>query len=559
MTMNNVISKRGVVEKFIGNNIFLIAFAFLSLLLSNFLNVLLPLSIGWFYEIVLHEHGTKSRLLSLIPIHLSSPNQFYIFFSFLLFIKALFVFFEKSQTGILGERFSRDLREMAFSQQLNHSINTHLERPVGKYLLRYSGDLLAIQNLLTKGILVFIGDLFFLFIAFASLIYLQQKLATSVIISFLISGGIMYLLSKIVRTTAWNRRSQRSKNLGFVSSRMQAFYTIKSFNRESPEVNSFVKRSRKLYELGIKFMNISAIVQALLPFFFFGTLLIIFYQVSLLRSVKPYGITKSDVFIFILLLLYMQGVMKRLLKVNLIWQVGVISFNKLLTLIQTPGELRIGEHFPKEGKHDIIFKDVSFAYIPERPVLREFSCHVHCDSITLIRGAQGAGKSTFFKLIQKVHEPQRGEIYLNNIAYSNLSGFDIRKEVTIVSAEAPLLGSTVFKAISYTTADEKRDKVMEMLNRLQIRFTDKEVENLEFHLEDGGRNISAGQRIMLQFARAFLSRKKILLLDDPFTNLDEYSRNLIILQLNKLKSKRTILIITQDPPINLLNDQTIEL
>lgn len=557
--MSHVISKRKVVAKFVRLNNFFISFAFLALLLSNFLNVLLPLSIGWFYEIVLHEHGTKSRLLSLIPVHFSTPKAFYFFFAFLLLIKAIFVFLEKSLTGIIGERFSRDLREMTFAHQLNHSLSTHLERPVGKYLLRYSGDLLAIQNLLTKGILVFIGDLFFLLIAFASLIFIQQKLALLVIISFIISGGVMYLLSKIVRTTAWNRRSQRSKNLGFVSSRMHAFYTIKSFNRESPEVNSFVKRSGKLYELGVKFMNISALVQALLPLFFFGTLLIIFYQVSLLRSVKPYGITKSDVFIFILLLLYMQGVMKRLLKVNLIWQVGIISFNKLLSLVQAPSEPRDGIHLPKDINGTLAFENVTFAYNTDKPVLHAFSCLINANSITLINGQQGMGKSTFFKLIQKVYEPQGGKILLNNTDYDNLSPFEIRKEITIVSAEAPLLGSTVFKAVSYTTADEKREKVIDILNRLQIRFVDNEEENLEFNLEDGGRNISAGQRIMLQFARAFLSRKKIILLDEPFTNLDESSRNLIILQLNKLKSKRTILIITQDVPTNLLTDQIIEL
>lgn len=557
--MNNVISKSKVVSKFVDKNKFLISFAVLSLLISNFLNVLLPLAIGWFYEIVLHEHGTKSRLLNLIPIHLTAPEQFYVFFAFLLFTKGLFVFLEKSLTGIIGERFSRDLREMAFSHQLNHNLSTHLLRPVGKYLLRYSGDLLAIQNLLTKGFLVFIGDVFFLMIAFASLLFIQQQLALLVIISFFISGGIMFLLSKIVRTAAWNRRSQRSKNLGFVSSRMHAFYTIKSFNRESPEINSFVKRSAKLYELGVNFMNISALVQSLLPLFFFGTLLVVFYEVSLLRSAKPYGITKSDVFIFILLLLYMQSVMKRLLKVNLVWQVGVISFNKLLSLMQAPSESRDKQDLPKEGNSNLVLKNVTFGYTQEKKVLNEFSCVITANSITLINGLQGVGKSTFFKLIQKMYEPQSGEIFLNNTEYSHLSAFEIRKHITIVSAEAQLLGGTVFKAISYTTADEKREKAIDMLRRLNIRFADNDDDNLEFTLEDGGRNISAGQRIMLQFARAFLSRKKIILLDEPFTNLDETSRNLIILQLNKLKSKRTILIVTKDVPFNLLTDQIIEL
>ena len=81
----------------------------------------------------------------------------------------------------------------------------------------------------------------------------------------------------------------------------------------------------------------------------------------------------------------------------------------------------------------------------------------------------------------------------------------------------------------------------------------------EFKLEDGGRNISEGARMMLQFARAFLTRKQFILLDEPFANLDEASRALIIEQLNKLKTKRTILIIADEVPQTLFIDQIIQL
>ena len=557
--MNNTYSKRNIIFVFIGRNKTLLTAALFALLLSNFLNVLLPLSIGWFYEIVLHEHGTKSRLLKLFPFQFANPEQFYFFFAALLLLKVLFVFLEKSMSGITGERFSRDVRELAFAHQLRHSLTSHRLRPVGKYLLRYSGDLLAIQHFLVKGILAFTGDVFFLLAAFASLFFIQNKLAAIVVTMFLVAGAIIFLLSKAVRTAAWNRRSQRSQNLGFVSSRMQAFYTIKSFNRETPEENSYVKRSGKLYDLGVKFMNVSAFVQSLLPLFFFGTLLIVFSQVVELRSSKPYGISKGDVFVFVLLLLYMQSVMKRLLRVNLVWQVGIISFDKLLALIQLPSEKRGEDKLPNEIKGSIKFDNVSFEYTKDKPVLHQFSGYLFPNSITLLKGKQGAGKSTLFKLIQKIYEPQSGKIFFDDTDYADISAFEIRKEVTLVSSEVPLLGGTVFKAVSYNTAGEKREKIMAMLNRLNIRFADNDLANLEFKLEDGGRNISEGARMMLQFARALLTRKQFILLDEPFANLDEASRALIIEQLNRLKTKRTILIIADEVPQTLFIDQIIQL
>jgi ABC-type multidrug transport system fused ATPase/permease subunit len=557
--MNDFTSKRKIVLDFMGKNKFLLTAALFSLLLSNVLSVILSVSIGWFYEIVLHEHGTKNRLLKLFPIQFASANQFYGFFAALLLLRALFVFFEKFLSGISGERFSRNVRELAFSHQLRHSLTSHRQRPVGKYLLRYSGDLLAIQNLLTKGTLVFIGDVFFVLTAFACLFFIQQRLASIVIILFFLSGGIIFLLSKVVRTAAWNRRRQRSQNLGFVSSRLQAFFTIKSFNRETPEEHSFVRRSRKLYRLGVKFITASAFLQSLLPLFFFSTLLLVFYEVGELRSVKPVGIATGDVLVFVLLLLYMQGVMKRLLKVNLVWQVGLISFDKLLALIQLPSEVRRDEKIEGEVNGGLSFEDVSFAYHDQKPVLHHFSCYVFPHSITLIKGKQGSGKSTILKLSQKIYEPQSGRIVLDELDYASLSAFQIRKHVTLVSPEAPLLGNTAFEAVSYNTADEKREKVATMFRRLKIHFADSDKDNLDFKLEDGGQNISAGQRMMLQFARAFLTRKQIILLDEPFAYLDDDSRNTVIEQLNKLKKKRTVLVVAETVPEDLLTDQIINM
>lgn len=530
-----------------------------SLVLSNFLNVFLPLSIGWFYEVVLNDHGTKSNLLHLFPISITGANSFFTMFAVLLILKTGFAFLEKYTIGVLGERFSRELRDMAFSHQLKHTMASHRLRPVGKYLLRYSGDLIAIQNLMSKGVLVFAGDVVFLCSSIGALFFLNKSLAFPVIIMFALSGIIIFLLSKQVRNAAFNRRTQRSLNLGFVSSRMQAFYTIKSFNRETPEQNSFINRSSKLYKLGVKFVSISSLVRVLPSLFFFATLGVVLYRVAQLRDANADGISKGDVFAFVLLLLYLQTVLKRLLRVNIVWQVGTISFNKLLTLIQLPAESRPTEKSGVDGKGEIIFKNVTFGYTNKNPINKNISFEVKPNSITIIQGRQGVGKSTLLKLIQKLYEPQSGQILLDGIDYASLTPFEVRKETTIVSDEVPLLGGTLFKAVSYNTSNDKREKVINMLKRLDINPTGDDEKNLQFKLEDGGKNISAGERTKLQFARAFLTRKNIVLIDDVFNNLDEEGLKIIVEQLNKLKSKRTIIAVTNTIPQNLIIDKIIQL
>lgn len=556
-TANYKTSKWQIVIGFISQNRLLFAITLLASLINNFINVLIPLSIGWFYDIVLHDSGSKLQLLNYLPIQIKSVNSFFTVFVILALIKATAAYFDKFLVVILGERFSQKLRDLTFEYQLKHTMQSHNVKPVGKYLLRYSGDLLAVQNLISKGILIFISDLFFILIAFTCLFFISGKLAVPVIISFFVIAILQFIVSRFLRNAAWNRRSQRSLNLGWLSSRLHAFYTIKSFNRETPELNSYLNRSKKLYKLGVAFARFSSLVQALPQVYFVLTLGLVLYISSVIQKGSG-GISNGQIFSFILLLLYIQTVLKRLLKVTTVWQVGIVSFDKLLSIFNLPAEKRDKEKSIEEIKGKIQFNNVGFSYAGNT-IIKDLSFQVLPNSINVISGLRGSGKTTVLKLIQKIYTPDSGTILLDDHSYSDLSAFSIRKDVTIVSPEAPLLGGTVFKAISYNTADEKKDKVIAMLNKLKLSFGDSDDANLYYKLDDGGKNLSVNQRLMLQFARAFLTRKKIILIEDVLFNLDEENREIIVNQLNNLSAKRTIILILNNPIQSLKINQIIKL
>lgn len=555
-----IYSQQKIISRFFIANKLLIIGTFLSILVSNVLRVIIPLSIGWFYEIAFHEHGPKSRLLQLIPLQISSLRLFFIVLGCLILVKTIVSFAEKFLSGVTGESFSRDLRELTFRQQMHQSLPVNRIRPAGKYLLRYSGDLMAIQRFISKGVLAFVGDLIFLICTFAILFHFHSTMGFIIIAWYAIGAMLIYLISIRLRKAATERRDQRSINLGFISSRMHAFYTIKSFNRENPEEKSFTNRSEKLYKTGVKYLSLNAGVHALVPFVFFSALATVLYYSISLRETKPYGITKGDMLSFILLLLYMQGVLTRLLKVNVIWQMGSISFTKLLTLLQFPTEERNRDQVSTEINGKIEFKNVCFSYGESNQLIQHASFVILANSITLVKGKSGSGKSTLFKLIQKIYEPTSGEILMDNIPYTQFSPFALRKEITIVSEEAKLLGKTIMKAISYSDTPEKRIKAREILQKLRFRLAKKDnMDLLDFSLEDGAQNLSSGEKLTLQFARALLTRKKIILLDDCFKNIDDTIKNELIEILNKLKNKRTILLISNEVPEGLLVDQIIKL
>ena len=206
-------------------------------------------------------------------------------------------------------------------------------------------------------------------------------------------------------------------------------------------------------------------VEALQPLLFYAAVGVVLYDVMILRGQKPYGIKKADVFAYILILLYMQKVFRRILKVNVVWRAGSVSYMKLLRVINRPIEMQgeLQNNFEANGK--IIFSDVSFGYLPDRNIFSNFTFEIPPNSITHIHGKSGSGKSTLLKLILGLYPPSSGKIFLDELDYHLVSPKNIRKHVTVVSSEIPLTGNTVFKAISYSRAEEKREKALVSLTK----------------------------------------------------------------------------------------------
>lgn len=115
------------------------------------------------------------------------------------------------------------------------------------------------------------------------------------------------------------------------------------------------------------------------------------------------------------------------------------------------------------------------------------------------------------------------------------------------------------RPISYSRSVEKKEKAMQALAQVNFRVADSDEENLGFKLDDYGKNLSAGQRRQLMFARAFLTRKKIILLDDALDDLDAETKMVIVKRINRLKEKRTIIIAANNLPPEVRVDLVIQL
>ncbi|MEO8146914.1 MAG: ABC transporter ATP-binding protein [Bacteroidia bacterium] len=552
-----MITKYELIKNFFREHSLWVIATFLTGVSNSVLNVLLPLSIGKFYEIIFHDNSTKGKIMSLLHIEASSIETFFILFGLLLILKWMFTWFERYSIGVITEKFSKEMRELLFTSQLSQSVTTFGLKAPGRYLLRYSGDLSSIQRYISRGIIYFTADIVFIILALFMFYSVNAKLALALITMFPVAFLILIPLNKKLRATITEKRNQQSDNIHFISNRLNSFFTIKAFNRETPEENAFAKRSRKYYDASMAYHRINSLYQSFQPLLIYATIGLILFIVYNYRHV--YHISRSDVFVFILLMLYMRTVLKRILQVHVIWQSGKLSFEKLLNIVNQPKEERATEIEIKKTEGEIVFDDVSYGYNDNNIFIKNKSFRIPARSITHISGNHGSGKSSLLKLMLRLANPLSGNIFIDDVKFDNASAFQLRKKISLVSTEAPLLGNRVYKCISYNNSDNKRQQAVELLYKLGYAKDPVDESVLDENIGEGGKSLSAGQRKLLCFARALLTNKKIILLDDPFADSDIQSTEKIIALLNELKRKHTIVIASTDLPASLNVDHAIKI
>jgi len=192
----------------------------------------------------------------------------------------------------------------------------------------------------------------------------------------------------------------------------------------------------------------------------------------------------------------------------------------------------------------IRFDDVAFGYGDGRVVLPDFSLDVPAGQTIALVGTTGAGKSTLAKLVSRFYDPTRGSVTLDGVDLRTLGSADLRRAIVMVTQEAYLFSGTVADNIALgkpdATLDEVRDAAMAVGAHA---FIEALPDGYDTDVNKRGGRVSAGQRQLISFARAFLANPAVLILDEATASLDIPSERQIQSALGTLLADRTAIII----------------
>ena len=197
-----------------------------------------------------------------------------------------------------------------------------------------------------------------------------------------------------------------------------------------------------------------------------------------------------------------------------------------------------------DGPGRVELRGVSFAYVPDVPVLRDVDLTVKAGTMAALVGPTGAGKTTILALVQRLYDPTAGRILLDGQDVADLRRSHVRQVLGVVTQEPYLFAGTIADNIRYGRLSATDAEVQEAAERARAdSFIRGLADGYATVLTEGARNLSRGQQQLVAIARALIADPRVLILDEATANIDTRTERLIQQGLEELLSDRTSIVV----------------
>lgn len=516
--------------------------SFFSGIIIACLTLLIPLFIGKYYQILNDSNSSRGAIFDAIFTGVQSIETYLIYFSWLITGRFFFHFIQSYLNVLLSERCSKFLRQHLFEQQIGTSFHEFSRKPVGNYLMRYSGDMSAISQFVIKGILGFTNDI--VFVAMTYFIFLQMNvyLTQVIFITLLVFFLLFHFLNKRLKVLTKKYRDKKSQNLGFINERLSSVFTIKILRREKPEIGKYNKRSEDLYKTAIKYGKFKSFIDASMPYSTYILLAIVLFFAFHLKKSHEF-IDGGQLIILIMLIIHLTPVFKRILKVNQIWQSGLISFVRYMELTnQNIEDKHIQTNLSPvndDEKCPLVIKDLVYMNKDGQVIISGFSLEIQQPGIYLLKGASGSGKSLLFKLIMGFDQIKDGHICVGNHIRPLRTEKLNSDKIGYFSNELNFIGKTLFEMVTPNRKEEWKIKVNQAFIDFGLDTLSNKLYSPNFNIKE----LSENERTLLSFVRLSLINRSILLVDNPFLHTSEVATEHICKYLESQRKQKIILVI----------------
>jgi len=275
----------------------------------------------------------------------------------------------------------------------------------------------------------------------------------------------------------------------------------------------------------------------------FGSLLILLIaSIMIMKGQFTIGLYTS----FSLYIVKVFGSVQGLATIGTTIKPVCLSIERLYELLEMKDENTGKNQYLNSKIQSIKIENLAFKYNENaKNVLESFNLEINKGDKVLIRGENGSGKSTFIKLLLGLYIPSKGKISYNNIDSSLINNKSLREKISIVSQNIFLFRGTVLDNILYGQVQKNREDVEILIENLNLReYIDRLPKGLDSEISQNTAGISGGQSQVIAFIRAMLSNKDVMILDEPISNVDAETKDIILNILNGNKFDGILIVIS---------------
>jgi ATP-binding cassette subfamily B protein len=436
------------------------------------------------------------------------------------------------------------LRKRLFRHTQRLSVEFHETYTSGRVIARQTSDLDSIKELLDSGGSEMISGILFMLFTAIALVTLDATSFLIMLVSFIPLFFLTRWFQKNTRISYRKTRVASAKLIVHFVESMTGIRAVKAFRKE--------KRNEDTYkDLVEDYRSVNAKVIQLFGIYDPGLIMIGNITVAFVLLWGGFRVMEGDLGIGVLIscILYARSFyepMENLAMFYNSYQSANSALEKISGVLEEePSVPEALEPTPlAERKGHINFNTVQFAYSNGKVVLPKFDMDIPAGQTIALVGTTGAGKSTLAKLIGRFYDPSSGTVELDGVDLRKLSDDDLRKAVVMVTQEAYLFSGTVAENIALGKPEATKEEIENAAKAVGAHeFILSLPDGYDTDVNKRGGRVSAGQRQLISFARAFIADPTVLILDEATSSLDIPSERMVQKGLQTLLAGRTAIII----------------
>ena len=459
----------------------------------------------------------------------------------------------------IGERFLLDLRTDLFAHLQRLSPDFLERRHLGDLLARLNGDVAAIERFILSGLADGLGAIFRILFFGAALFVLQWQLALVALVAAPAFWLITRLLVRLIRDASREKRRRTGSLTTVAEQALGNQLLVRSAGREGDELARYRREGEGAVQAELASSRIDGLFTPMVDLLELAGLLLVITLGTV--AVADGSLTLGGLLVFVTYLGKLYSPVRDLSAIGESMFSAAAGAERVVELFGERPEVTDAPEARRLGtaRGELELEGVVFTYPgAAQPALAGVDLHVAPGETVAIAGVSGVGKSTLAKLLLRFHDPDAGSVRLDGTDLREIELASLRRNVSILLQEAPILNGSVRDNIAYATPGASDVEIIAAAEAVGARGLIEALPNgLDTALGERGRLLSGGQRQRIAMARALLDSAPVILLDEPGTGLDSDSRQALLDPLRRLTAERTALVITHDSRFAQIADRTL--